>query len=108
VPAEGGPVVFITTTCPPYAGYPPPELQDAAHDAGDPCVAAFAAYYSDAGACTGVDGATPETGTDAAQDAPDGAPPPDATVESGAMPEAGEAGVVDAGPDAPGEAATGD
>ncbi len=71
---EGGTAVFITTTCPPYAGYtsPAPELPDAAHDAADPCVGAFAVYFSDAAACTtldaGVDAAT-EAGGDARADA---------------------------------------
>ena len=82
VPAEGGSAVFITTTCPPYPGYPAPERQDAAHDAADPCLAAFTAYYSDAGVCTGLDGAAPEASMDAGRDASDAAMS-DATLDAG-------------------------
>jgi hypothetical protein len=75
--ASGGPVYYITTTCPPYPGYPPPELQDAAKDAADPCVGAFAAYYGDAAICESFEG-----GIEAGPDASDGGVHSDATVEA--------------------------
>jgi hypothetical protein len=74
VPPQGGnpQTVYVTTTCPPYPGYPAPELPDAAKDAADPCVGAFAAFYADAGAiCTSFEGGV-EAAVDAAKDAPDG------------------------------------
>jgi hypothetical protein len=74
--------VYITTTCPPYtANYPTAELQDAAKDAADPCVGAFAAYYADGGGdiCTSFEGGI-EAGADAAKDADSGR---DAPVETG-------------------------
>ena len=86
VPARGGGAVFITTTCPPYAGYPPPEMRGAARDAADPCVGAFAAYDSDAGPCASLDGALPEASADAA--APTDAAHADATLDA----RAGDAG----------------
>jgi hypothetical protein len=58
VPQQGGGnAVFITTECPPYPGYNSVELQDAAKDAADPCVGAFAVYDEDGGApvCTSLD-----------------------------------------------------
>jgi hypothetical protein len=94
VPPSGGSAqtVYITTTCPPYPNYPAPELQDAAKDAADPCVGAFAAYYADGGAvCTSFEGGVVEAGVDAAKDGGD------ATVEAAA-----EAG-AEAGPDAAAE-----
>jgi hypothetical protein len=83
--------VYITTTCPPYtANYPTAELQDAAKDAADPCVGAFAAYYADGGGaiCTSFEGGVVEASVDAAKDGGD------ATVEAAA--EAAADGGVDA------------
>ncbi len=92
VPASGGSpqAVYITTTCPPYPHYPAPELQDAAKDAADPCVGAFAAYYADGGAiCTSFEGGVVEAGEGAAKEGGN-----DATAEAAA--EAGADGGVDA------------
>ncbi len=93
-PAGGSPqTVYITTTCPPYtANYPTSERQDAAKDAADPCVGAFAAYFADGGAiCTSFEGGVVEAGVDGAKDAADGG---DATTEAAA--EAAADGGVDA------------
>jgi hypothetical protein len=80
VPQQNGqPVYYITTTCPPYTGYAPPELPDAAKDAADPCVGAFAAFYGDGGLCTSFEG-----GIEAGVDAADGGAHTDATVDGGA------------------------
>jgi len=91
VPQQNGqPVYYVTTTCPPYPGYPAPELQSAAKDAGDPCVGAFAAYYGDGGLCTSFEG-----GIEAGTDASDGGVPADATVDGSS--EAGQDALADAG-----------
>lgn len=84
------PVYYISTTCPPYPGYPPPEVQSAAKDAGDPCVGAFAAYYGDGGLCTSFEG-----GIEAGADAADGGAHGDATVDGGV--EAGPEAAADTG-----------
>ena len=98
VPAQGGSpqTVYITTTCPPYPGYGTPELPDAAKDAADPCVGAFAAYYADGGdICTSFEG-----GIEAGADAADGAGKTDAgdaTAEASAeaSADASDAGAGD-------------
>jgi hypothetical protein len=104
VPAEGGAVVFITTTCPPYAGYPAPELQDAGHDAADPCVGAFAAFYGDASVCTSLDGEAPEASAGASDAARESATT-DASAEAAA--DGGAEAAVESGADAGMDAATG-
>lgn len=92
VPGEGGPTYFVTTTCPPYPGYPAAEKVDAAHDAADPCVGAFAAYM-DGSLCKLVDGALPEAAP--AEASPDVA----SDVADGGTEAAVEASASDAGTD---------
>ncbi len=65
--ADGGEVVFITTTCGPFPGYFRSESQDAATSANDECRGAFAAFA--AGVECGPDGTAPEAGADATTDA---------------------------------------
>jgi hypothetical protein len=50
----GGPVVYVSTVCPPYPQGASIEAPDAALDGGDPCVAAFSALAG--GATCGNDG----------------------------------------------------
>ena len=81
---DGGPVVFITTTCAPYPPYLTLEPADASTGAGELCKGAFAAYTAgavcgpdgggptrDGGTDAGVDGAS-DAALDAASDAPAG------------------------------------
>lgn len=68
VPASPGvpESVIITTTCPPYPHYSPPEAADASRDAADPCTGAFAAYF-DGAVCSSLEGGGPEAASDAAR-----------------------------------------
>ena len=86
--AEGGPLVFVTTTCPPYPPYFTSEKQGGSHPASDPCPAAFAAY-ADGSLCTGEAGAPVEAGPEAASDAH-----PEGAVEASS--DAGSDGATDA------------
>jgi hypothetical protein len=82
--ADGGPAMFITTTCPPYPSYLALVAQDAGTSAGDLCKAAFAAYASDS-VCGSDAGRVLEAGIDEGSDADvatDARPDADAGVEA--------------------------